>query len=247
MEKRGYHYVETGRYKEKLHVRKKDVFGKEIKLILACLIALKLKFHATIFKLHITTGAREGQINHESGVTGFRWSNFKRDFTTLDFYESKVKGGIWNRGAPLTLFFAELPGELRKIWSDRGKPADGKLLLGGYDELTHIYKEIRNALSRYYQGQIAPDLFEQLTTIRPHDADKIHINMLWEAEIPLEVAVGKYLGAGEGQAYFGRIWLDLNTVKKHYLSLDEKGERFQKLRAGITKYSAIFREEGGAS
>jgi len=118
-----------------------------------------------------------------------------------------------------------------------------KLILGGYPELSKIYKEIRKALEEYFRGKVDPDLHEEFTTLKPHDADKIHCNLLWEAGVPLEVVAGKYLGRGEGRGLMGRIWLDINTIKKHYLSLTERSERIQQLRKQVQMYSLRFNEK----
>jgi hypothetical protein len=80
-------------------------------------------------------------------------------------------------------------------------------------------------------------------TLRPHDADKIHVNLLWEAGVPLEVTCGKYIGRGEGIGLMGRGWLDINTVKKHYLSLTERSERIRRLRKQVQAYSIRFDEK----
>lgn len=61
--------------------------------------------------------------------------------------------------------------------------------------------------------------------------------------VPLEVVAGKYLGRGEGVGLFGRGWLDINTLKKHYLSLTERSERIQQLRNQVHEYSLRFNEE----
>jgi len=82
-----------------------------------------------------------------------------------------------------------------------------KLILRGYKELREIYKRIRQALKEYWKGKLDPSLYTELHTLRPHDADKIHCNLLWEAEVPLEVVAGQYLGQGDGIGLMGRIWL----------------------------------------
>ena len=148
-----------------------------------------------------------------------------------------MRGGIWWRDCPLTLFFNDLPKRLRALWQERGKPITDKVILRGYHELLTIYKEIRQALAEYYQSKLDPNLYKELTTLRPHDSDKIHVNLLWEAEIPLEVVAGQYLGKGEGIGLMGRGWLDINTIKKHYLSLTQRSVRFKKLVKQVQKYS----------
>ena len=71
---------------------------------------------------------------------------------------------------------------------------------------------------------------------------RAQVNLLWEAEIPLEVVAGKYLGRGEGLGLMGRGWLDINTLKKHYLSLTERSERIQQLRRQVRNYATRFNE-----
>jgi hypothetical protein len=151
-----------------------------------------------------------------------------------------VRGGINWRDCPVDIFFKELPQDLKTIWKERGRPTDAKLLLGGYKELGQIYREIREALGQEYEGKVDPSLLKEFITLRPHDADKIHVNMLWEAEVPLEVVGGLDLGGSEGIGLCGRGWLDVNVIKKYYLSMTARSPRFQKTRDQITAYSHIF-------
>jgi hypothetical protein len=239
-------YLRTSRYREKLRLRKKDLFGPELESIIKALRHYGLTFHEMIFKLHITTGAREGSSDSRSGLVGLSWDRLKRNFTVLDLYESKVRGGIWWRDCPLNIFFTDLPGELKNLWTTRNRPTSEKLLRNGYHELLEIYRDIREALNEYHKDE-DPSLFKELTTLKPHDADKIHVNLLWEAGVPLEVVAGKYLGRGEGIGIFGRGWLDINTLKKHYLSLTERSERIQRLRKQVQAYSLRFNERSIAS
>ena len=233
-------YVSTGRYREKLRRRKKDIFGKEVNLIRNALTDKGMNDHLTKFELHITLGAREGSRNPNSGMCGITWDKFKKNFTKLDLYESKVRGGIIWCDCPLDLFFRHLPKDVRNLWESKGKPIDEKVFVEGYRELLQIYKEIRQALKEYYEGKLEPSLYKELTTLKPHDADKIHVNLLWEAGVPLEVVAGQYIGRGEGIGLMGRGWLDINTIKKHYLSLTQRSERFQKLMKQVQKYSYQF-------
>ncbi|NIO36595.1 hypothetical protein GTO27_02720 [Candidatus Bathyarchaeota archaeon] len=233
-------YIGTGRFREKVRRRKKDIFGDEILLIHEGLEALSLTLEKTVFDLHITLGAREGSKNPEAGLCGLSWARFKKDFTRVDVYESKVRGGIWCRSCPIDLFFKDLPQRLYGLWKIRKQPIQEKLILGGYKELRDIYKRIRQALKKYWKKKLDPSLYTELCTLKPHDADKIHCNLLWEAEVPLEVVAGQYLGQGEGIGLMGRIWLDINTIKKHYLSLTQRSERFKKLRQQVTEYSHKF-------
>jgi hypothetical protein len=198
-------------------------------------------------------------------MSGIRWSSFKKDFSRVDVYESKVRGGIYWRDCPVDIFFKELPQDLKTIWKERGKPSDAlrmkqsrpgemeirpgrresnttfaKLLVGGYKELSQIYREIREALREEYEGKVDPSLLKEFTSLRPHDADKIHVNLLWEAEVPLEVVGGLDLGGSEGIGLCGRGWLDVNVIKKYYLSMTARSPRFQKTRDQITAYSNIF-------
>jgi hypothetical protein len=233
-------YLGTGRFKAKIRRRKKEIFGAEIKLMLEALDAKGLTFEKLIFQLHLTCGAREGSKNPKSGLCGLTWDRFKKHFTRVDIYESKVKGGIWWRGCPVDLFFRDLPNQLRTLWKERGKPTSEKLIRGGYLELLDIYKRIRQAISEYYKDKLEPSLYKELTDLRPHDANKIHCNLLWEAEVPLEVVCGEYLGGSEGIGLVGRGWLDTNVVKTHYLSLTQHSERFKQVRAQITNYAKQF-------
>lgn len=209
-------------------------------MIMEALDSKRLKYNKTIFQIHVTLGAREGSSNSQSGLCGLSWDRFKKNFTRVDLYESKVRGGICWRDCPLNLFFDDLPKQLKTLWKDRDCPVDKKLIIGNYRELRGIYKEIRQALAEYYEGKLDPSLFKELTTIRPHDANKIHVNLLWEAGISLEVIAGEYLGHGEGIGLTGRGWLDINTIKKHYLSLTQRSEGFKRLLRQIRLYSRRF-------
>lgn len=230
--------VQTGRFREKLARRKKDIFGNEVNLIHRALEEhpeLRLKFD-----LHITLGAREGAKDPNSGLAGLRWDKFKDGFTKADLYESKVRGGINWRDCPLDLFFKDLPERLKTLWTQRGKPTSDRVFLKGYTEVKNTYKQIREILEQYYTGKVDPSLLKEFITLRPHDADKIHVNLLWEAEIPLEVVGGQYIGKSEGVGSMGRGWLDINVIKKHYLSLTSRSERMQKLQNQVRVYSQRF-------
>jgi len=88
------------------------------------------------------------------------------------------------------------------------------LIKGGYTELLAIYKRINQAVAEYYKGKLDPALYKEITTLHPHDADKIHVNLLWEAEVPLEVVAGEYIGGNEGVGSVGRGWLSTDVIKK---------------------------------
>ena len=64
--------------------------------------------------------------------------------------------------------------------------------------------------------------------------------MLWEAEVPLEVVAGQDLGRGEAIGLMGRIWLSVDTIKKYYLSLTHRSDRFKRLEAQVKEYSRQF-------
>jgi hypothetical protein len=203
-----------------------------------------LKYEATLFKLHLQTGAREGAKDSSAGMTGFRWSNFKNDFHAVDDYETKVHGGIWWRNCPLDVLFSELPEELRALWIKRGRPTDDKIL-SGYKELKRMYETMRRILKEEYEGKVDPSLAKEFSTIRCHDADKLHVNMLWEAGVPLEVVAGQFLGKNEGVGLMGRGWLAIDVIKKHYLSLTQRSHRFQRIQQNVRDYAQKVLVEGG--
>jgi len=236
-------YIGTGKYREKLRLRKKDLFASEVKMMVDALKEMGLHYHALVLKLHITLGCREGGKKGNAGMTFISWEHFKKAFTRLDVFETKVRGGIWWYGCPVDLFWKTLPEDLKRIWTERGKPITDRFIIRGYRELLEMYKEMREAWAEYFKGKLDPSLFKEITTLRPHDADKIHVNLLWEAEVPLEVVAGQYLGRGEGIGLMGRGWLDINTIKKHYLSLTQRSERIQKLRSQVRMYSERFNEK----
>lgn len=233
-------YLSVLPYRAKIKLRKKDIFGEEVQLIRTALTEKDLKFELIIFELHVTGGFREGSKDSKSGMCGLRWNRFKKNFTLVDDYESKVRQGIMWRNCPVDQFFSDLPARLREVWRDRGKPTTDKVILEGYKELRTIYKTIREALAKYYKGKIDPYLLQEFSTLRPHDSDKIHCNLLWEAGVPLEIVAGQFQGHGEGLGLVGRGWLSIDIIKKHYLSLTQRSERFKKLRRQITTYSERF-------
>lgn len=235
--------VSTQIYKDKLKLHKKDIFQIEVKLIRTALAKSSLTYHLLVFDLHITTGAREG-TDGKAGMASINWKFFKKDFSTLDLFESKAKGGIWCRDCPINLFFPDLPERLKQLWIKRGKPDDAKLILKGYNhDLLPIYREINKAVAKYYEGKLEPSLLHEISHLKPHDADRIHVNLLWEAGVPLEVVSGEYLGSGEGQGLVGRIWLDINTIRKHYLSLTTRSKNYKNMLYKISIYAQNFNGE----
>jgi len=66
-----------------------------------------------LLKLHITLGCREGH-KERSGLSGLRWSKINWKSNTIDVYESKVKGGLIWQGCSLTLFWPDIPAQLKK-------------------------------------------------------------------------------------------------------------------------------------
>lgn len=241
-------YVGTGIYREKVSRRKILLFGAEIKLIHEALDAKGMEYHKTIFDLHITGGFREGSKKPtadsklpESGICGISWDRFHKNFQFVDDFESKVrKRGIWWRDCPVDLFFHDLPDRLRKMWIERGKPTVDKVILDDYQGLLRLYKEIRKALKEYWQGKLDPDILLEFSKLKPHMADKIHCNMLWEAEVPLEVVAGQYIGGSEGVGLVGRGWLSIDTIKKYYLSLTRRSPRFKKILKQVDAFAMQF-------
>ncbi len=232
--------VRTGRYREKLRRRKKDIFAKEFKMIIEALQANNMAWEETVLKLHVTLGAREGKSNPKSGICGVSWDRLHKRFAECDVWESKVRGGLWSRKCPVGLFFPDLPKELRRLWIERGRPTTEKVVPGGYSELIRIYKKIRVACLSVWKGKTEPDVLTEMTTLLPHDADRIHVNLLWEAGVPLEVVAGQDLGRGEAIGLMGRVWLSVDTIKKYYLSLTQRSERFKRLEVQVREYSKQF-------
>ena len=230
--------MKTGKYFDKLGRHKWDIFLREINMIHK---ALKpYPYEQLVFDLHVTIGAREGKRGERAGMCGITWERFSGNFTRVDDFESKVRNGILWRGCPVDLFFRDLPKRLRAMWIERGRPSSDPLILKGYPELLSIYKTMRAALSERYSGKIEPSLLKELITVHPHSADKIHVNLLWEAGVPLEVVAGQYIGRGEGVGLVGRGWLNIETIRKYYLSLTSRSKRFQRLRRRIRNYSNSF-------
>jgi len=235
-------YMITTRYRLKLKRRKRNIFGAELIMVHEALKANNMDFETMIMDLHITGAFREGAKDNKSGITGLKFSDFKKAFTVVDDFESKGKTGYemtW-RNCPVDLFFADLPARLKAYWVKRGKPTDEKLLADGYKELLQIYKRIRATLVAYWQGKVEPDILKEFANFKPHDADKIHCNLCWEAGIPLEVVAGQDLGKGEGLGLVGRGWKSIDVIKKHYLSLTQRSDRYQQMLAKVRDYSKQF-------
>lgn len=232
-------YIPTKAYRRKVRVRKKEIFGKEVELILKALRKAKLAYEELIFCLHVTLGAREGESHPESGMRGLNWGRFKRGFTKVDLWESK--GELWSRNCPTNTLFPHIPAQLRELWKQRGKPKTDKVILGGYKELTKIYQRIRACLAEYYDGKLEPFIFNEITTIRPHDSDKIHCNLLWEAGVPMEIVAGSAgKGEHEGEGLVGRIWRSLDIMRKHYLSLTQRSDRYLEIMREVNEYNQRF-------
>ena len=234
-------YLSVSLYREKIKKRKKPLFAKEVMQVHEAIEAHLTPYHRLVFDLHVTVGAREGARNPQSGMSGLSWERFKRNFSKVDDWESKVRSrGIWWRNCPVNLFFKDLPKRLRALWTERGKPNTGKVIKRGYKELLQIYKDIRKACQQYWQGKLEPSLLNEMTSLSPHDADKIHCNLCWEAKIPLEVVAGQHLGKDEGIGLVGRGWLNVDTIKKYYLSLSQRSDAYKDMMAKVTAYASQF-------
>lgn len=241
-DKHNSNYMQVTRFRVKLKKRKRAIFGTELVMIHEALKHYEMDFELMILDFHITGAFREGTRDSVSGITGLEFSYFKKGFTLVDDYEGKGKTGfeMWWRNCPVDLFFPDLPSRLRKYWEDRGKPTDEKFLEEGYPQLLAIYKRIRTAIVEYWKGKTDPDVLSEFAQLKPHDADKIHCNLCWEAEIPLEVVAGEVLGAGEGLGLVGRGWKSTDIIKKHYLSLTQRSPRYKKMLQKVRDYSAQF-------
>lgn len=233
-------YIATGRFREQINIRKKPLFAAEMKILRDCLKEKKMYYHLLINDFHVTGAFREGSTDTESGITGISWGRFHKNYTLVDDYEKK-SGKVFWRDCPVDLFFKDLPRRLRKLYNERGKPKPSdKIILGGYKELLKIYQEIRETLKEHLKGKVDPDVYQEFITLNPHDADKIHCNLLWEAGAPLEVVAGQFLGRGEGIGLVGRGWKSLDVLKKHYLSLTQRSPKFKAMRAKIDEYAGQF-------
>lgn len=95
------------------------------------------------------------------------------------------------------------------------------------------------------KDKLEPDVYKELTSLLPHDADKIHVNLLWEAHVPLEVVAGQDLGRGEALGLMGRVWLSVDTIRKYYLSLTQRSGRFKRLETQVKEYGKQFNGKEG--
>ena len=75
-------YLTVLPYRDKIKLRKKDIFGEEVQLIREALTAKGLKTELIIMELHITGGFREGSKDTKSGICGLSWDRFKKNFTS---------------------------------------------------------------------------------------------------------------------------------------------------------------------
>ena len=240
-EKTNKNYLATGFYREKIQRRRKPLFAQDILKVHEAIEARLTPYHKDTFDLHITLGAREGAKNTEAGICGISWDRFKDGFSRVDLFESKVRArGIWWRDCPVGLFFHDLPARLKQRWIEEGKPTTAKVIKGGYMELLRLYKEIRKACKEYWQGKVDPNLLKEMGTLRPHDADKIHCNLCWDADISLEVVAGQHIGKSEGLGLVGRCWLSTDTIKKYYLSLTQRSPKYQRMLAKVAEYASQF-------
>jgi len=237
--------VKTGRFREKIQRRKKEIFGPEYQRIREALKLAEMDYELLVIDLHVSTGAREGTKDPKAGICGISWDKFKKQFTRMDLWESKVRSGFWSRDCPVDLFFLDLPDRLRDLWIERGKPQNAKLIEGGYKGLLEVYGTIRRVVAEEYRGKVEPSLFKELTDLKPHDADKIHVNLCWEAGIPLEVVAGDYLGGQEGNGLCGRIWLSTDTIKKYYLALNKRSKRMDRIYGKAKLYARQFNGHKG--
>lgn len=234
--------VTTRRFRKKIQKRKKEIFGPEYQMMRLALKRAERDYELLVFDLHVTLGAREGTLDTTSGICGIGWDQFKGNFSRLDLWESK--GELWSRDCPVDLFFLNLPERLRDLWIERGKPLDAKVVSGGYKKgLLKIYATIKRVMAEEYRGKLEPSVFKQLTDLKPHDADKIHVNLCWEAGIPIEVVAGDWLGGQEGNGLCGRIWKSTDTIKKYYLALNKRSKRMAKIYEKVKEYAHQFNGE----
>lgn len=175
-----------------------ELFLEDVKEILNILYSNGMDREAFIFKLHVSLGCRERSF------VNLKIDNFKGE--VVDVYESKVKGGITWRNIRYTWLFDDLKDEINKYVNEKGK------FVKNYDELRQIYKRISKT--------IIPIIGEK-GKITPHYSRKIHVNILWQLGVPLELVAGQVVG-NEGYCLFGVGWNDLNTLRKHYLSLSSR-------------------------
>jgi len=59
----------------------------------------------------------------------------------------------------------------------------------------------------------------------------------------LEVVAGQDLGKGEGLGLVGRGWKSVDIIKKHYLSLTQRSDRYQQMLSKVREYSKQFNGE----
>ena len=159
-----------------------------------------------IFKLHLTLGCREG-YDTKGGLLNLTWDTLYLDAETSPYgypacaiYESKTKGGTWWRGICLTIFFDELPEELKAYRPKKYQGVKVAESLGfNANRLKILYKRIQKFLGRRFT---------------PHFIRHSHATLLIRVGIPMEMIAGK-----PNFAYFGVGWEDLSTLYKFYVAL----------------------------
>lgn len=83
------HELSTRRYREKLRCHKKDIFGKEVNMIMEALDSKRQKYNKTIFQIHVTLGAREGSSNHKVAYVVFPGTNSRKTLRGLIYTKAK--------------------------------------------------------------------------------------------------------------------------------------------------------------
>ncbi len=201
-------------------------------------------YFAGLHQLHVCLGCREGITFHErdvsdksngrGGLLGLMWKNLDPRAKTLDVFEGKTKGGILWQGCPLYNFgwnmmpFLERVRELKEplvIPLDKSilpagedylvdsvivKPSDENIINIKVQSLGAIYKYINAVYHKLYAGKYK---FDRITA---HTARHLHVNLLFENEVPSHVICGN---AKRGEGYVGVGWETKDTMETYYLTL----------------------------
>ena len=221
-------------YYKHVRVKRYELFTAEIEKALLCLEEKGMRIPATIVRSHLVLGCREGSEVHQNelraGLLGVLWKNVSLEKAAADVFEAKSRKGILWRGCLLDLFGWDTVQRLKEIQGrtiefrirDQICKLDSTERVFGisYPTLTKIYDEFEKTLRDLWPAKRFDD-------ITPHTARHLHVNLLFERNIPLEWIAGD---AETGDGPFGVGWSDFATLKKYYFTLSQDSFFFHALR-----------------
>lgn len=175
-----------------------------------------------VFLTHVDLGCREGTKKLKGGkqdqasILGLDWREISWEQKSINVFESKVVG--WWNDCPLDLFGDYVFTSLKQRFDALGRPSSGRIFPIGYDQgensLINLYRIVNYICGA---GEISSNSTKPIIPkFTPHGARKIHVNLLWEQGIPLELVIGD---ADAHIGFFGVGWKDVTTARRFYLSM----------------------------